>query len=117
MTQYISDSTKARWLEQMASDYPNTPKDMLLTILDLYQSDKEWVEEKIKHIKKSCKGPVQIKNKLTLEEMERLQEIGVKNQEAIAQSFEGGVIPGPQEEEPKNTCVIQEDQENIISSV
>ncbi len=107
----ISDACKKRWLEQIHDDYPNLPLEMVSTILDLYQSDKEFIEGKIKELKKENKGkPLEVKNKLTLEEMERLYELGIKNQEEIQRSFSGGVIKAEEEQEETNTTVITEEK-------
>jgi hypothetical protein len=95
----ISDACKKRWFEQIKQDYPNIPDDMISTILDLYQTDKDFIDAKIKELKKENKGkPLEIKNKLSLEEMEKLYELGLKNQEEIERSFSGGVIKADEEE-------------------
>lgn len=96
----ISDACKKRWMEQIEDDYPNLPQEMISTILDLYQSDKQFIEDKIKELKKEKKGKtLEIKNKLSLEEMEKLYEIGLKNKEEIERSFSGGVIPAEENNE------------------
>lgn len=88
----INDATKQKWFEQVKADYPNLHPDMINTILDLYQTDKGYIEKMIKDLKKGHKGPLEVKNKLTLEELEKLNEIGLKQQEEIQRSFSGGVI-------------------------
>lgn len=96
----ISDATKKRWMEQIQADYYNLPQDMIRTILDVYQNDKDFIDGQIKQLKKENKGkPLEIKNKLSLEEMERLYELGIKNQEEIQKSFSGGVIKAEEEQE------------------
>lgn len=72
----ISEETKKRWVEHVASEYPMIPESMIMDILDLYSQDPDWVNDRIKVLKKEHKGVLKSKRQMSLEEFERLDAIG-----------------------------------------
>lgn len=71
----IKMPTRNEMFQALSADYPNIPSDMLQLLIDLYEKDKDWVEERIKIEKKKCKGRIPPpKTQLTLEDMEMFSE-------------------------------------------
>lgn len=93
----ISKSTKEKWFQQIKSDYGHLHDDMIETILDVYDSDQDWIHEKIKDLKKNHKGPLSVKTQLTLEELERINEIAEEKREEIEKNFTFGIIRNEEE--------------------
>jgi len=67
--------TRREMFEGIKADYPTMPDEFITTFLDMYEKDREWIENRIKTCKKEHKGKIpEPKSQLTLEEMERLGE-------------------------------------------
>jgi len=95
-------SRKKEMKEAIHADYPNMPSEFLDVFLDMYEKDKEWIEDRIKQQKKIHKKVPEPKVQLTLEELDRLTEkFKAENPQAKAWVETG--------EEFKSNDIIKED--------
>ena len=86
----LHESTRKRWASQIAEEYPHIHPDMIETILDVYSSDREWMEMQIKALKKKNKGKLE-NTQMTADQFERIHENEKKRQEELQARFESGV--------------------------
>lgn len=84
----IDAKTKQRWREQIIAEYPNLHGDMVDSLLDVYDKDKDWLDDQIKVLKKEHKGRLETKNQLTLDELERLNAIGLAKVQEINEWYQ-----------------------------
>lgn len=98
---------KKQMIESIKCDYPALHSDIIKALVDVYEDDKDWVEDRIKQEKKKHgKGPIPPpKNNLTLDELELLHE-KIKQ---IPQG-KGWIEQTPEDEENKCDIIVNEQQ-------
>lgn len=67
--------TKSDMKKAVMQDYPHLPTEMIDLVLDLYESDPDYIERLCKEEKKKMKRVPTPKTQLTLEEFERLHAV------------------------------------------
>lgn len=103
--------TRKDFYEGLKMDYPNLPDDMIHLVIDMYEKDHDWIEQRIKEEKKKHKGKIPLpKTQLTLSEMETLHE-----KMKLIPEGRGEIIHA--EEEQKSAIIVNNDDEASSSTI
>lgn len=101
----LTKQTRERWAEQMQSEYPHLPTDFIALVLDLYDNDKDFLDQFVKEEKKKNKGkPLEAKKQLTVDELERLGEISKAKIEETIKNTRVSVTPAVSATSGNNTA-------------